>query len=185
MNKACYKLAHFETKKCFDEIVPNPLLNAESGNKYYNYISFIKDIKQIYTHGEFYECNPYDDSDINSIIDEINSVLNSKAELKHNHDVSDLVANDGDGKILVSDNNGFILKDVQEIIGVTNTSKQLKFYCIEPVVVTVNGVDYEYGSNSYVNIYFKDDDVFELTTTSEKSILSLDAWPGYLGTFYN
>lgn len=130
-------------------------------NEFYYGTVFIKESQEIYTHGQWYDCSRERDY----------------ANLKHNEDAD---------KVLVSTDNSFVLKDIQDLIGVTNTSKQLKFYCIEDVSVKVNDLEpVTYGANSTVNIYFKDGDTFELTTTSQNSIMTLDAWPGTLGVFYD
>lgn len=51
------KFIHFKTRAAFNANVPNPALTANEGNVFYNYTTFIKDTKEIYTHGTFYKCN--------------------------------------------------------------------------------------------------------------------------------
>lgn len=51
------KFIHFKTRAAFNANVPNPALTADGGNAFYNYTTFIKDTKEIYTHGTFYKCN--------------------------------------------------------------------------------------------------------------------------------
>lgn len=51
------KFIHFKTRAAFNANVPNPALTADEGNAFYNYTTFIKDTKEIYTHGTFYKCN--------------------------------------------------------------------------------------------------------------------------------
>ena len=51
------KFIHFKTRAAFNDNVPNPALTADEGNAFYNYTTFIKDTKEIYTHGTFYKCN--------------------------------------------------------------------------------------------------------------------------------
>lgn len=63
-------------------------------------------------------------------------------------------------------------------------SRLLEFYCIEDVAVVVNGVSTTYPANSIVEISFAEDDTFEIIPTSDNSILSLNAFPGALDTFY-
>ncbi len=60
----------------------------------------------------------------------------------------------------------------------------LGFYCIEDVTIVTNGVPKTYPANSNVEISFVEGDVFEVIPTSDKSILTLTAFPGALGTFY-
>ena len=51
------KFIHFKTRDAFNANVPNPALTADEGNAFYNYTTFIKDTKEIYTHGTFYKCD--------------------------------------------------------------------------------------------------------------------------------
>ena len=64
------------------------------------------------------------------------------------------------------------------------TDTELKFFCIEPVTVTIRGESTTYNSNTLVDIFLKTNDEFEIVPTSNKSIASLYAWPGALGTYY-
>lgn len=45
------RFIHFKTRAGFDSNMPNP---TDSTHDYYNYLVFIKDTKEIYTHGQFY-----------------------------------------------------------------------------------------------------------------------------------
>ena len=65
-----------------------------------------------------------------------------------------------------------------------NSNTVLGFYCIEDVTIITNGVSKTYPANSNVEVSFVANDVFEIVPTSNNSILSLNAWPGALGTFY-
>ena len=49
-----FKFIHFNTRSGFDSYVPNPELNSAEGNEFYNYVVFIRETKEIYTHGQFY-----------------------------------------------------------------------------------------------------------------------------------
>ena len=60
----------------------------------------------------------------------------------------------------------------------------LGFYCIEDVTVVIDGVSSIYSANSNVEIKMLEDSVFEIIPTSNNSILSLNAFPGALGTYY-
>ena len=64
------------------------------------------------------------------------------------------------------------------------TDTELKFFCVEPVTVTIRGESTTYNSNTLVDIFLKTNDEFEIVPTSNKSIASLYAWPGALGTYY-
>lgn len=76
-----YKFVHFNKRSDFDSYVPNPESNSANGNEYYNYVVFIKDTKEIYTHGQFYNCSDSGDSSIDEILEELKSSINSKADL--------------------------------------------------------------------------------------------------------
>jgi len=183
---AKYRLSHFNTRANFDSVVPSP----EQNNDLWNDIVFIKDTKEIYTHGQFYDCSEYDDAEVNQLISdlsqEVERIEADKADAIHTHSYTDLLSDNDPNKVLVSSDNSFVLKDIEELTGVANTSKQLKFYCIEPVTITVNNtVTQTYDANSFVNIFFKDGDTFIITPTSNKSIMTLDAWPGFLGYYYD
>ena len=62
--------------------------------------------------------------------------------------------------------------------------KTLGFYCVEDVVIVINGVSTTYPANSNVEILLSDTDVWEIIPTSDNSILSLTSFPGALNTFY-
>lgn len=74
---------------------------------------------------------------------------------------------------------------VDELFETMNANTALKFYCVEPVTVVVNGVSTTYHANSNVEITLMDTDVFEIIPTSDNSILSLSSFPGAIGTFYS
>lgn len=48
-----YRLTHFNTRANFDSVVSSP----EQDNDLWNDVVFIKDTKEIYTHGQFYDCS--------------------------------------------------------------------------------------------------------------------------------
>lgn len=64
------------------------------------------------------------------------------------------------------------------------TNTELKFFCIEPVTVVINGESTTYEANTLVDIFLKTTDEFEIIPTSNKSISTLYAWPEALGTYY-
>ena len=61
---------------------------------------------------------------------------------------------------------------------------EIKFFCIEPVTIVISGESTTYNANTLVDVFLKSIDDFEVITTSNKSISSLYAWPGALGTYY-
>jgi hypothetical protein len=73
---------------------------------------------------------------------------------------------------------------VENLYKKLNSNTVLGFYCIEDVTIVTNGISKVYPANSNVEVTFIEDDTFEIITTSDKSILSLTAFPSALGTFY-
>lgn len=73
---------------------------------------------------------------------------------------------------------------VENLYQKLNSNTVLGFYCIEDVTIITNGVSKTYPANSNVEVSFVEGDTFEVVPTSNNSILSLNAWPGALGTFY-
>lgn len=65
------------------------------------------------------------------------------------------------------------------------TDTELRFFCVEPVTVVVNGENKIYQANTLVDMFLNSTDEFEVIPTSNTSILSLYAWPGALNTFYD
>lgn len=58
------------------------LINSESGsNPFYYYVCYIKETKEIYTHGQFYDCLKSGDSVIPEKIEELESTLGTKVDL--------------------------------------------------------------------------------------------------------
>ena len=80
---------------------------------------------------------------------------------------------------------GYATEDyVEALFKNLGTTASLAFYCIEDVTIVTNGVSKIYPANSNVDITFAENDVFEIIPTSNNSILSLNAFPGALGTYY-
>lgn len=75
-------------------------------------------------------------------------------------------------------------EDVESLFNKLNSNAELGFYCIEDVTIILNGVSTTYPANSNVKIKFLDTDVFEIIPTSDHSILTLNAFPGALKTYY-
>lgn len=70
------------------------------------------------------------------------------------------------------------------------TDTELKFFCVEPVTVTIttkNGEidEREFSANTLVDMFLNSEDTFTVTPATTKSITMLMAWPGALGTFYD
>ena len=91
-------------------------------------------------------------------------------------------------KIITFDNLSRYHDNVQSVIDAKvqklMTDTELKFFCIEPVTVVIRGKSTTYEANTLVDIFLKTTDEFEVIPTSNKSIASLYAWPGALGTYY-
>ena len=68
---------------------------------------------------------------------------------------------------------GVIDTKVQKLM----TDTELKFFCIEPVSIVINGESTTYAANTLVDIFLKTTDEFEVIPTSNSSISSLYAWP--------
>lgn len=73
---------------------------------------------------------------------------------------------------------------VESLVKKLSATLALSFYCIEDVVVIINDVSKTYPANSNVEIVLTDEDIFEIVPTSNNSILSLNAFPGALSTYY-
>lgn len=88
----------------------------------------------------------------------------------------------GDGIKFLADDGTYKTIE-QEFIRYTSNT-QLKFYCIEPVSIQINGEIEEYSANTVVSKTLNTTDELIITTTSDNSIMTLDAWPGVLDEFY-
>lgn len=74
--------------------------------------------------------------------------------------------------------------EVEALYKKLNTNTVLGFYCVEDVTIVTNGVSAVYPAGSNVEVKFIEDDVFEIIPTSNNSIITLNAFPGALGTYY-
>lgn len=74
---------------------------------------------------------------------------------------------------------------VENLYTTLNSNTVLAFYCIEDVTVVINDIPKVYPANSNVEVRLVEGDSFEIVPTSDSSILSLNAFPGALGTFYS
>lgn len=86
---------------------------------------------------------------------------------------------------LDNDSNFISEEQVESYFKSLNSDRTLRFYCIEDVTIIVNGVSTVYAANSNVEVRLLETDVFEIIPTSDNSILSLNGWPGALGTYYS
>lgn len=59
------KFIHFNTRAGFDNKMSDP---TDTTHDFYNYTVFIKDSQEIYTHGQFYNCSEYDDTELRDLI---------------------------------------------------------------------------------------------------------------------
>lgn len=75
-----YKLTHFNTRENFD----NKVLNPFEYNGFWNDLVFIKDTKEIYTHGEFYSCQPKEEDTNNTCHKKLIETTESTIELQPN-----------------------------------------------------------------------------------------------------
>ena len=76
-------------------------------------------------------------------------------------------------------------QEVEALYKKLNSNTILGFYCIEDVTIVVNGISTVYPANSNVEIRLLSDDTFEIIPTSDNSIMTLNAFPGALGTYYS
>ena len=76
-------------------------------------------------------------------------------------------------------------QEVEALYKKLSSNTILGFYCIEDVTIVVNGISTVYPANSNVEIRLMSDDTFEIIPTSDNSIMSLNAFPGALGTYYS
>jgi hypothetical protein len=113
----------------------------------------------------------------------------SSAKVTHGESTLDNFLNDIQIPAKVSqlenDSNFISEEQIKSLVESLNSNMVLRFYCIEDVTIVTNGVSITYPANSNVEAKFLDTDVFEIIPTSDSSILSLDAFPGALGTYYS
>lgn len=76
-------------------------------------------------------------------------------------------------------------QEVEALYKKLSSNTILGFYCIEDVTIVVNGISTIYPANSNVEIRLLSGDAFEIIPTSDNSIMSLNAFPGALGTYYS
>jgi hypothetical protein len=87
--------------------------------------------------------------------------------------------------VTAEEKEGYATKEyVENLYMKLNSNTVLGFYCIEDVTIVTNGISKIYPANSNVEITFIEGDTFEIVPTSDNSILTLNAFPGALGTFY-
>ena len=114
---------------------------------------------------------PLNQSNLNKIEDGIEA--NSKALSEHEASLVILDSAIKDTQI-----------DVAALFAKLHSNTSLKFFCVEPVMIKINGEISIYPENSNVDITLAEEDVLEIQPTSNNSILSLSAFPGALCVFY-
>ena len=72
------KFIHFNTRAGFDTKMPNP---TDITHDFYNYTVFIKDTKEIYTHGQFYNCSGANEE----LLETLNTLM---VEVEENEEVA-------------------------------------------------------------------------------------------------
>ena len=85
---------------------------------------------------------------------------------------------------LENDSNFTSEEQVEALFKKLNSNTILGFYCIEDVTVIIDGTSIEYPANSNVEIKLLENETFEIVPTSNNSIMSLNAFPGALNTYY-
>ena len=75
-------------------------------------------------------------------------------------------------------------EQVEVLFKKLNSNTVLGFYCIEDVTVIIDGTSAVYPANSNVEIKLLENETFEIIPTSNNSIMSLNAFPGALNTYY-
>ena len=122
-------------------------------------------------------------SNINTTINETGRAIRDHANNAEIHVTAE--EKEAWSNIEVPSLDGYATEDyVKSLVKSLNSNLVLRFYCIEDVTIITNGVSVTYPANSNVEVKFLDTDVFEIVPTSDKSILSLNAFPGALGTYY-
>lgn len=113
-------------------------------------------------------------SEVSGKIPTPNDIEYGEIAVNYASDTESLFFKNSSNEIVTIKDKKYIDNAVQKLM--TNT--ELKFYCIEPVTVSINGEETIYDTNTLVDIFLKTEDELTITTTSDNSILSLYAWPG-------
>lgn len=114
---------------------------------------------------------PLNQSNLNKIEDGIEA--NSKALSEHEASLKTLDSAIKDTQI-----------DVAALFAKLHSNTALKFFCVEPVMIKINGEISIYPANSSVDITLAEEDVLEIQPTSNNSILSLSSFPRAIDTYY-
>ena len=64
-------VAALADKGVTDESTARAFLANSENNPFYYMVCFIKDSKELYTHGQFYNCSEYDDTELRSLISDL------------------------------------------------------------------------------------------------------------------
>lgn len=165
------KLIHFKNKQNFEVEIAN-------GNILNNSIAFVQDTREIWTHGTYYATQ--------LSIGEIEQIVTSSTNIQEA--IEQIIKNnvpivtDGDGLMFLANDGNY--KTVESKFIKFSSNNLLKFYCVEPVTIVVNGTETIYPANSSVSITLMNEDEWVINPTSTNSISILESWPGTLGVFY-
>ncbi len=124
--------------------------------------------------------------DIESKVDEIQSSIDeTETKLASHSDNSEIHVTPEEKEAWSNIVDGYATEEyVKNLYTTLNSNTVLAFYCIEDVTIVTNGISQIYPANSNVEVKFVEGDSFEIIPTSDNSILSLNAFPSALGTFY-
>lgn len=162
------KLIHFKKLESFQE-------QLDSNNILDTSIVFIQDAKLIWTHGQYYGSIDEIQTQLDDLIDEV-----EKNELVTAAGLVDLEDRKADREEVDSK-----IDDVSNLVQKLITNTELRFFCIKPVDVIVNGETTTYDSNTLVYLALNKEDDLEIVPSENDAIMSLTSYPGALGTFYD
>lgn len=165
------RLLHFKNKSAFE-------IELSIGNILDTSIAFIQSTGEIWTHGQYYATR-LSVEEIEQIIDSSETIQ----ELIEQVAKVSVIIDEGEGNKFLADDGTY--KEIEAKFIKFTSNNLLKFYCIEPVTIVVNGEETLYPANSSVSITLKLEDAWNIIPTSDNSITILEAWPGTLGTFYS
>lgn len=131
-------------------------------------------------------------SKLETFYDNLKKVFANKTHNHNKSEISDLIidtsVSDVSENLVQNKAVGSAINDlktyVEDLYIKLNTNTVLGFYCIEDVTIVINGKPTVYPANSNVEIKFIEGDTFEIVPTSNNSILTLNAFPSALNTFY-
>lgn len=101
----------------------------------------------------------YTGAEIDSLLDKARTALQEHQDISHLAEAKDVEK---------------AIEEMFTIIGSHN--REVKFFCIEPVTVRVEDIEYRFDANTMATVFVGDLE-FEVIPTSNKSIQSLLGWP--------